>query len=92
MYQGYQCEDCGYVFHRVCRAFTEEHPNCPEKPADNDLPEPVDDLDNDLYQREQKLPTASPVIKHTYFSVSLEKQVSLGGRTNKVFLWFGGKK
>ncbi|KAM7542893.1 hypothetical protein Aperf_G00000018943 [Anoplocephala perfoliata] len=86
--QGYQCGVCGSVFHRICRIFVEEHPACPgqllvEKP----LP-PVPPTtpfapkafspppDADLFQREIKLPTAAPVIKHTYFTVPLEKQIT----------------
>nr|CDS34328.1 phosphatidylinositol 3 kinase regulatory subunit [Hymenolepis microstoma] len=80
--QGYQCSMCGSVFHRICRLFVEEHPPCPgrvlvEKPPPLPLEACVfPPQDTDLYQRETKLPTAAPIIKHTYFTVPLDKQIT----------------
>uniref|UniRef100_A0A0R3TCS0 Rho-GAP domain-containing protein n=1 Tax=Rodentolepis nana TaxID=102285 RepID=A0A0R3TCS0_RODNA len=80
--QGYQCGVCGSVFHRICRIFVEEHPPCPGRMlVERPPPLPPEAFifppqDTDLYQRETKLPTAAPIIKHTYFTVPLEKQIT----------------
>lgn len=79
--QGYQCSVCGSVFHRICRIFVEEHPSCPGRVLVDRPSSPSSESsifppqDTDLLQRETKLPTAAPVIKHTYFTVPLDKQV-----------------
>ena len=78
--QGYQCTACGSAFHRICRVFTEVHPSCPGQLLMETQPSTVDSStlpDADLHQRESKLPTAAPVLKHTYFTVPLDKQVRL---------------
>ncbi|KAM3175853.1 hypothetical protein ACTXT7_007704 [Hymenolepis weldensis] len=78
--QGYQCTVCGSVFHRICRIFVEEHPSCPGRVLVDRPSSPSSESsifppqDTDLLQRETKLPTAAPVIKHTYFTVPLDKQ------------------
>ncbi|VDD76150.1 unnamed protein product [Mesocestoides corti] len=73
--QGYQCDVCGSVFHRVCRVLTEEHPPCPGRQIVDASPQPPTHPDSDVHQGDYKLPTAVPVIKHTYFTVPLDKQV-----------------
>ncbi|VUZ51234.1 unnamed protein product [Hymenolepis diminuta] len=80
--QGYQCSVCGSVFHRICRIFVEEHPSCPGRVLVDRPSSPSSESsifppqDTDLLQRETKLPTAAPVIKHTYFTVPLDKQIT----------------
>ena len=62
------------------RVFTEAHPPCPGQllvDAQVSTMESSAPPDADLHQRESKLPTAAPVLKHTYFTVPLDKQVCL---------------
>ncbi|VDK33779.1 unnamed protein product [Taenia asiatica] len=79
--QGYQCTICGSVFHRICRVFTEEHPACPGQLVAETLPSSQTNFDSppsdfDLEQSSSKLPVAAPVIRHTYFTIPLNKQVT----------------
>ncbi|KAL5107399.1 Phosphatidylinositol 3-kinase regulatory subunit gamma [Taenia crassiceps] len=78
--QGYQCTTCGSVFHRICRIFTEEHPACSgqlltETQLSTQLGAESPSPDFDLNQIGSKLPVAAPVIRHTYFTIPLDKQI-----------------
>ncbi|CAL8101110.1 unnamed protein product [Calicophoron daubneyi] len=83
--QGYQCQVCGMIFHRVCSAL-DEIPVCPQRPpssASMNLAEGNETLETLDYDC---LPTVLVPYKSEYFGVRLEDQPFDGDTLVPTFL------